>query len=136
MDLSEWLEDGRWSATLELIEQLPWASRFREALLNDHDFADAIAEQQVRQQDDDQSDDGPRVSEFGPVEQRLTTLIELSKAQLAWLQKSAGVKKPKPLKPERPVTTLVSELVKQKEQQAGFEIAQLFGFERQDFFAS
>lgn len=137
MDLSEYLQQGRWKATLELIDQLPWNSRFREAMLNDPDYADAIAEHQLAQDESDKkSDDGPRISEYGPVEQRLTTLIELNKALLAWAQKGAGVNKPKPLKPEKPPRTLVSKLIKQKGEEAGFEIASLFGFSRDDFFAS
>lgn len=136
MDLSEYLEQGRWKATLELVDELPWNSRFREAMLNDPEYADAIAEHHLRQDPDESGDDGPRISEFGPVEQRLTTLIELSKAQLAWLQKSAGVKKPKPMKPEKPVTTLVSKMLEQKEQESGLQIARLFGFSDQDFFVS
>jgi len=137
VDLSEYLQQGRWKATLELIDQLPWDSRFREAMLNDPDYADAIAEHQLRQDDEGKKDAvGPRISEYGPVEQRLTTLIELEKANLFWAQVAAGVKKPPKPKPEKPPMTLVSKLIKQKGEEAGFEIASLFGFSRDDFFAS
>lgn len=136
VDLSEWLEQGRWKATLELIEQLPWASRFREAQMNDPEYADEISEMQLRQDDDAKDDSSPRISEFGPVEQRLTTLIELNKALLMWAQKNAGVKSPKKMKPEPSPRTLVNELMDQKTEQAGFEIAAAFGFGREDFFAS
>lgn len=135
MDLSEWLEAGRWRATLELIDELPWNSRFREAMLNDPEYADAIAEQQLKQDDDDKkTDDGPRVSEFGPVEQRLTTLIELNKALLMWTQKQAGVESPKKMKPEPSPKTLVNVLVTKKEQEHGLSVAALFGFDESDFF--
>lgn len=133
VDLSEYLGQGRWRAVLELVEELPWASRFREAQLNDPEYADAIAEQQLFV-DPDKPDDGPRISEFGPVEQKLTLLIEYTKALLMWTQKGAGVKSPKPIKPELTPKTLVSALVERKEQEVGYEIATQFGFSESDFF--
>ena len=137
VDLSEWTEAGRWRATLELIDQLPWNSRFREAMLNDPDYADAIAEQQLAQDESEKrTDDGPRISEYGPVEQRLTTLIELNKNLLMWVQKQAGVKSPKRIPPEPAPKTLVNVLVTKKEQEQGLEVAKLFGFSSEDFFLS
>ena len=133
MDLSEWIESGRWRATLELVEQLPWASRFRAAMLNDPDYADMIAEAQLRQESEG-SDDGPSVAEFGSVEQRLTTLIDLMKVQVQWSQRQAGVKSPSKMKPEPRPKTLVSELIERKEQEVGLEVASQFGFDRSDFF--
>ena len=137
MDLSEWTESGRWRATLELIDQLPWNSRFREAMLSDPEYADAIAENQLAQDDSEKkADDGPRISEYGPVEQRLTTLIELNKALLMWTQKQAGVKSPKRIPPEPAPRTLVNVLVTKKEQEQGLEVAKLFGYSENDFFLS
>lgn len=133
VDLSEWTEAGRWRATLELVEQLPWSSRFRASQLDDPYWADMIAEAQLKQEADGE-DDGPSVAEFGSVEQRLTTLIELSKAQIQWLQKVAGVKSPSKMPPEPRPKTLVTELVKRKEQEIGLEIGQQFGFDESDFF--
>ena len=135
MDLSEWIESGRWRATLELVEQLPWASRFRAAMLNDPDYADMIAEAQLRQESEG-SDDGPSVAEFGSVEQRLTTLIDLMKVQVQWSQRQAGVTSPSKMKPEPRPKTLVSELIERKEQEVGLSVAEQFGFSREDFFVS
>lgn len=137
VDLSEWLEQGRWNATLELIDQLPWNSRFREAMLNDPEYAAAIAENQVREESEGKlPDDSPRVSEYGPSDQRLDTLIELNKALLMWTQKQAGVKSPKRIPPGKGPKTLVQELKTRKEQEFGFEVAKLFGFSEDDFFLS
>lgn len=137
VDLSEWLEQGRWNATLELIEQLPWNSRFREAMLNDPEYAAAIAEAQVRDEAEGKKpDDSPRVSDYGPAEQRLDSLIELNKALLMWTQKQAGVKSPKRIPPEKPPRTLVQSLKSRKEQEAGLDVARLFGFDDSDFFVS
>lgn len=131
MDLSEWIESGRWRATLELVEQLPWASRFRAAMLDDPEYADMIAETQLMQ---DATDDGPSIADFGSVEQRLTTLIDLTKVQIQWAQRQAGVKSPSNMKPELRPKTLVSELIHRKEQEIGLDVASQFGFARSDFF--
>lgn len=131
MDLSEWIESGRWRATLELVEQLPWASRFRAAMLDDPDYADMIAEAQLMQE---ATDDGPSIADFGSVEQRLTTLIDLTKVQIQWAQRQAGVKSPSNMKPELRPKTLVSELIHRKEQEIGLDVASQFGFDRSDFF--
>jgi len=74
------------------------------------------------------------VAEFGPVEQRLTTLIDLMKVQVQWSQRQAGVKSPSKMKPEPRPKTLVSELIERKEQEIGLEVASQFGFDRSDFF--
>lgn len=43
MDLAEWWQQKRWRGLLELIDQLPAASRFNEAVLNDPEQARLIA---------------------------------------------------------------------------------------------
>lgn len=43
MDLAAWWQDRRWKALLELIDELPGASRFNEAILNDPEQAAQIA---------------------------------------------------------------------------------------------
>lgn len=43
MDLSVWLHDRRYRSLLELIEQLPDASRLNEAKQNDPEYAEMIA---------------------------------------------------------------------------------------------
>src|SRR5690625_7381654 len=84
-------------------------------MLNDPDYADMIAEAQLRQEAQG-SDDGPSVAEFGPVEQRLTTLIDLMKVQVQWSQRQAGVKSPSKMKPEPRPKTLVSDLIERSEE--------------------
>src|SRR5699024_12355185 len=106
-------------------------------MLNDPDYADASAEHQLRQDDEGKKGAvGLRISEYGPVEQRLSTLIGLEKANLFWAQVAAGVKNPPKPKPEKPQMPLVSKLIKQKGDEAGFEIASCFGLGRAAFFAS
>lgn len=43
VDLARWWRDRRWRGLLELIDQLPQASRFMEAVANDPEQAEAIA---------------------------------------------------------------------------------------------
>ena len=46
MDLAEWWRGRRWRALADLIDQLPAASRTQEAILNDPDFAEMIAQRE------------------------------------------------------------------------------------------
>lgn len=63
VDLAVWWRARRWKALLGLVDQLPEASRFRESLLNDPDFAEAYVAQEG--QDDGAAPEwAPRVSEF------------------------------------------------------------------------
>lgn len=43
MDLARWWRDRRWVGLLDLIDQLPAASRFNEAVLNNPEQAELIA---------------------------------------------------------------------------------------------
>ena len=59
MDLAQWFRDKRWVAILELIDGLPSASRYSEALLNDPEAAAYLAEQPKPNEDW-----SPRSSEY------------------------------------------------------------------------
>lgn len=63
MDLAAWWQQRRWKALLELIDELPTASRFNEAVLNDREFAEAVVANESKS-DGDKSEWAPRVSEF------------------------------------------------------------------------
>lgn len=63
MDLAEWVADGRWEALLELIDQLPSACRFNEAIAQDDEAADEL----VKYSDQDDAERpawSPRVAEY------------------------------------------------------------------------
>src|SRR5690625_7697233 len=94
-----------------------------------------IAEAQLRQEAEG-SDDGPSVAEFGPVEQRLTTLIDLMKVQVQWSQRQAGVKSPSKMKPGPRPKTRVSERIERKEQEIGREGASQCGFRWEELFVA
>lgn len=60
MDLVAWWQARRWAGLLELIDELPPASRLNEALLNDKEIAQEI----VARETGEKSEWSPRVSEF------------------------------------------------------------------------
>src|SRR5690625_5754606 len=60
VDLSRWWQQRRWKSLLELIDELPAASRFNEAILNDREFA----KEAVAQETADRPEWAPKISEF------------------------------------------------------------------------
>lgn len=65
MDLAEWWRARRWRALLELIDQLPTASRTREAIMNDPDEARLIAFHREYGKPGEKDEPwAPRLSEF------------------------------------------------------------------------
>lgn len=86
MDLAEWYAAGRWEALLDLIDQLPTASRLNEAIVNDPDRARELALQPL-------STDpwSPRVSEFNLMATMLRHVIgELAGIQAAVIASAGG----------------------------------------------
>lgn len=63
MDLAEWVADGRWEALLELIDQLPSACRFNEAIAQDDETADELVKFSD-QGGDERPAWSPRVAEY------------------------------------------------------------------------
>lgn len=59
VDLAEWYANGRWVALLDLIDGLPSACRFNEAIVNDKEYAAQIAAMPKSD-----SEWTPRVAEF------------------------------------------------------------------------
>lgn len=47
VDLSAWWQARRWSDLLDLVDQLPAASRTREAILNDDELAEQILDHEL-----------------------------------------------------------------------------------------
>lgn len=62
MDLVAWWQARRWAGLLELIDQLPPASRFNEAVLNDVDVARELVARENG--DADSPEWSPKISEF------------------------------------------------------------------------
>ena len=64
MDLARWWADRRWKALLEMIDELPAASRFNEAVQNDPEQAELIALYREQHGDDEREPWRPRVREY------------------------------------------------------------------------
>lgn len=94
MDLARWWQDRRWKALLELIDQLPGPSRFNEAVLNDREFAEAVAANESKN-DDGKSEWAPRVSEFDLHALLLRDVIQSLQGVQAAVIAAAGGKPPK-----------------------------------------
>lgn len=89
MDLAAWWRARRWRALLELIEQLPTASRFRGAVLNDPEQARMIALAREYGTDDDDTPEpwSPPVAEYDLTAQLLREILHTVTA-------AAGAKSP------------------------------------------
>lgn len=64
VDLSAWLHARRHRSLLELIEQLPDASRFNEAKQNDPEYAEMIARIRSENEDDETATWSPPVRNY------------------------------------------------------------------------
>ncbi|WP_152203636.1 hypothetical protein [Georgenia thermotolerans] len=78
VDLARWWVDRRWKALLELIDQLPSASRFNEAVQNDPEQAEliALAREEAADQDTEGEAWSPRVAEYDLHANLLRDLIQ------------------------------------------------------------
>ena len=92
MDLARWWQDRRWVALLELIDQLPQASRFMEAVVNDPEQADLIARSR---EGADEVPWSPRFSEFGLLERLMRDAVMAIQGVQAAVIAAAGGKPPK-----------------------------------------
>lgn len=92
MDLARWWADRRWVALLELIDQLPQASRFMEAVVNDPEQADLIARSREGEAEVPWS---PRFSEFGLLERLMRDAVMAIQGVQAAVIAAAGGKPPK-----------------------------------------
>lgn len=105
VDLALWYAEGRVDGLLDLIDNLPGASRLTEAVTNDPEAAEELA--RLRLSDDSEKPDwAPRVAEFGLTEHLLSQIIDLLQSQIGVSIKAAGGK-PGDVKPTpRPRTEI------------------------------
>jgi len=102
VDLAAWWRARRWKALLELIDELPAASRFNEAVLNDREFAEAV----VAQEAGDRPGWAPRVSEFDLHATLLRDVIQALQGVQAAVIVASGNKPPKIIPYPAPRTVL------------------------------
>lgn len=126
MDLSEWLENGRVRALLDVIDQLPAASRLYEAMVNDPEEADTLA--RARMSATDSPEWSPRVSEFDLTAHMLRELIHETKMTRAVLIQAHGGK-PGELKPFPAPRTAIDAAVERLEREWTVDFLGKFGFD-------
>lgn len=126
MDLDGWYAAGRWVGLVELIDMLPAASRFNEAIANDPEMARELA--RLPKPEGEWS---PRVSEFGLQEQMfqmmISQLIQIKQSILA----SAG-EKPTPEKSFPSPVTEIDRAMKAMEREWAEDFVSQFGFDATD----
>ena len=105
VDLARWWRARRWRALLDLIDQLPMASRFAEAVANDPEQARLIALQRQRSGDDGAAW-SPRLAEFDLHARLLRDVINGLLGVQSAVIAAAGAKPPKPEPYPVPVTEI------------------------------
>ena len=127
-DLGDWLRSERWSALVDLIDQLPSACRLNEAIAQDDEAADEL----VAMMDDDDSrkpDWSPRVSEFDLTSTMLGQLIDEVK-MLGQTIIAANGGTAKKIRPFPTPKTAIDRARERRDLNAFREFETMFGFRR------
>lgn len=126
MDLAQWVADGRWEALLELIDQLPSASRLNEAIAQDDEAADELVK--FSDQDDaERSAWSPRVAEFNLSNMLMVSLINEIKL-LSQTVIASGGGKPKKVQPFPTPKTAIDRARERQDLNLFREMQAMFGF--------
>lgn len=127
VDLAEWYAAGRWVALLDLIDGLPTASRYNDAIVNDPEFAAELAKLP-----EPAEKWAPRTSEFDLNAVHNTQIIDLLKAINHTLLAVNSTSTPTPPEPTpRPHSALEKATMAQQRQDAVDFLGQ-FGFDETD----
>lgn len=132
VDLAEWYAAGRWTGLLELIDELPDASRYYEAIANDPELAGELARARMERRDEAGKPWSPRISEFNLHAQLAREQIMETKLLRRAVIASAGGK-PGEEKPFPSPRTAVDEAFEQLEDALSGELLSQFGFSPGDF---
>lgn len=127
MDLAAWFREKRWVALLELIDGLPGASRFNEALANDPELAEIIA-----MQPEPTEPWAPRVQDFTLTNMILAQIADILKSSQQTQIGTAGGK-PKQIKPFPTPRTAIDRAKEAHEKQFVSDVLGLFGYGPGDF---
>lgn len=131
MDLAEWVAAHRWRALLELIDQLPPASRYRGAFLNNKEAAEALA--QAADSEKPTEPWSPPIEEWDLTNQLLHDLTSGVRILIAATQSAAAHKNIKPAAAFPTPRTEVDRARERLEQAAVQYTASVFGFSPDDF---
>lgn len=124
MDLAQWVADGRWEALLELIDQLPSASRFNEAVAQDEESAEYLLSLPESEGGPNWS---PRVAEFDLTNTLMVSLINEVK-MLSQTVIASGGGKPKKIKPYPVPRTAIDRARERQDLNMFYDMQAKFGF--------
>lgn len=127
MDLAVWYREKRWVALLDLIDGLPGASRFNEAISNDPELAAQIAAQP-----DPVEPWRPRVQDYTLTNMLLAQIADGMKS-LQQTQIAAAGGKPSQVKPFPSPRTAIDRAKEAHEKQFVSDVLGLFGYDDGDF---
>lgn len=132
MDLGQWWAARRWVALLELIDQLPLASRLNEAIQNDPEQAELIARAREAAPQGEAQAWSPRFAEYDLHAHLLRDVIKaLLGVQAAVVAQATGKAPTVPDYP-RPLTE-VDRAIGRAERRWAQNILANFGFDPSDF---
>ena len=136
-DLRSWWRERRFRALLDLIDQLPAASRLNEAIQNDPEQAEIIAlhieeQKQKAEAADEQKPWSPRVAEYDLHANLLRDLIQATLGLRAAVIASAGGKPGQTPDYPTPVTE-VDRATARLERAWARGVLEQFGFDPDDF---
>lgn len=135
VDLAEWVTERRWVGLLELIDMLPVASLTREAILNDPEAAQAMAESrwEAEESGEPQEPWSPRVAEWDLHAALLRDVVQ----GLQHLQETtyAGfARRAAPSTPPYPYPrTEVDRVYEEMNRRWAVDLLSQFGFDESDF---
>lgn len=130
-----WFREKRWVGLLDLIDGLPAASRFNEAVSNDPEAARLLAQMRIDSEESGQAKPWtPRVSEYRLEHVQLGAVLSELKRMNQALTVQITQKKPEAAVPFPSPVTAIDLAEKAIERERTVELAALFGFGAEDIF--
>lgn len=132
MDLAVWVAQERVVGLLDLIDMLPSNSLLNEAIMNDPEATELLAEQYLNREDsDEEPDNSPRIAEFGLTNRQLAELTDKVTVLIQAVVAGAGGK-PKAEKPTPRPRTGIEKAIAEAERKWATDFIQQFGFSPDD----
>ena len=130
MDLAQYMQEHRYVSLLELIDQLPAASRYSEAFMNDEEIAEMMLDLE-EETDETPQPVAPRMSEYNRTNQLISELIDQIKLLRVQGQALAG-QKPKKESPTPRPESAMDRVRARRDEDFAVGIAIQFGFDESD----
>jgi hypothetical protein len=123
---------GRWAAVLDYVDGLPSASRYNEAIMNDPETAEYLAQLSLEQGEEGRDSYAPRLSEWDIHATLQREMVDAIKSLIAVTLRVAGGK-PGDVKPFPTPRTAVEAAKKEAERRWAVDFGAQLGFSPEDF---